>query len=90
MENETNEKPGNEPGDAKQPTEFNIVCPYCGADPMKLHAKQTSFAGGVVVLVVACANRDCRKVISGSFFGFAEPQIVAGRQRTPFERPPRA
>jgi hypothetical protein len=51
--------------DPKQPQLFNLICPYCEVDPIRIHCRDALFPNGVVALVVACM--DCRKVLSASF-----------------------
>ena len=61
-----------------EPTESNPTCPFCGDDPMVLSAKQVAFPNGVLSLVVWCANRKCRKVVTVSFMGTVKQNSSSG------------
>ena len=55
---------------------FNPICPYCETDPIQVNVRQLAFGNGIVVLLACCGNKECRKVISASFMGMAQPKIV--------------
>ena len=60
--------------------DFSIVCPHCGVDPVTVQVRNLNFPNGIVLLLAACANPECRKLLGVSFAGLAQPQIVrAGR-----------
>jgi hypothetical protein len=51
---------------------LNPVCPYCGADPCNLKAR-TLKMGPFDLLLVRCANDDCRKTLSVFPVGYNGP-----------------
>ena len=50
----------------------NPVCPYCGADPHNLKAR-TLKMGPYELLIVRCANDECRKTIGVFPVGYDGP-----------------
>lgn len=62
------------------PVDFTIVCPYCNADPVTVNTRSLNFPNGIVLLLAACGNTECRKMLGASFAGMLQPKIVrAGR-----------
>jgi len=50
-----------------EPKVTDPVCPYCGDDPLKIHYKSLKTPEGLILLLVNCANLNCRKVLGVSF-----------------------
>lgn len=68
----------NMPGSAKFVP--NPICPYCGADPCNLKAR-TLKMGPFELLLVRCANDECRKTISVFPVAFEGPETVGSPGR---------
>ena len=60
---EVAEPPVPEPAAVPQTQISKPLCPYCGVRG-KLNAKLTTF-GGIEVMIVACGNPDCEKILFG-------------------------
>lgn len=57
------DKPELLPHEKPAPNPNNPVCPYCGADPVQLQIKAIVTADRLALVLVTCANLDCRKVL---------------------------
>jgi hypothetical protein len=67
--------PMQEPQPPAAPIRFgDPVCPYCGADPANIRGRNIQ-VGPYSVLVLRCANENCRKIFSAFMVGFEESQV---------------
>jgi hypothetical protein len=52
-----------QPFEKPAPDPNSPVCPYCGADPIQLQIKAIVTPDRLTLVLVTCANIDCRKVV---------------------------
>jgi hypothetical protein len=52
-----------EPFEVPPPNPDSPVCPYCNADPIQLQIKALNTPDRLTLIIVTCANLDCRKIV---------------------------
>ena len=68
------------PDDPEQkPDPSAPVCPYCAADPILITARMIRFLNGLTLCIANCGNLECRRLLTASFAGMEQPQIIPGK-----------